>query len=98
MRNTWRSFGTRALSRAALAVALLGIPASSGTAAPRKAPELRVPITVVEDTGAGRNAGLVTVGVPLPRSARVTDVRSLHLVDETGASVTAQIRPLSRWD
>ena len=58
--------------------------------------ELRIPLTVAEPNGLDRTWENVSTGVPL-RPGRVSAVRQLRLLDEQGAPVAAQFRPLARW-
>ncbi|MCP4250431.1 MAG: hypothetical protein GY778_25590 [bacterium] len=63
--------------------------------APTKA-ELAVPLLIEEPAGLDRTAAPVTVGVPLPHSAGITDIDVLGIFDgET--ELPAQFRVLSRW-
>jgi len=58
---------------------------------------LNIPLTVTESLGLPRPLEPVTVGVPFPKSAAITDTANLALLDGA-ASLPAQFRVLSRWD
>ncbi|MGH7893532.1 MAG: hypothetical protein ACREQL_02635 [Candidatus Binatia bacterium] len=84
--------GTLPLVRALrIAVALLGLCATRGAAAP-----LRVPLMITEPSGTARAAEPVTVGVPLP-AGRVRTVDGLWVGDAHDRVVQSQMRVLERW-
>ena len=56
-----------------------------------------MPLVISETSGVRRRGAGVTTGVPLPRSAAVTDTAGLRLVDEDARSIAAQFTPLARW-
>lgn len=65
---------------------------------PRSAPALNIPLTVENSTpDLVRTSEPVTIGIPLPEEAQITDVGALALVASDGRPVPAQFSPLARW-
>jgi hypothetical protein len=70
------------------------------TAAPAARPAAPAgPVLEVRETaGVARNGEVLRSGVPLPRSAGVTDPGRLAVVDAAGRPVPAEFRVLARWN
>ncbi len=56
----------------------------------------RVPLDILNDTGAVVSGAPMTLGVPFPRGA-LSDARNVRLVDECGVEQPLQARETSRW-
>ena len=71
----------------------------TATPSPTTAPPgaLDVPLRVSDTAGVGRHADPVSWGVPLPRSANITNPGQLRLFDPGGHITPAQFTPLARW-
>ena len=62
------------------------------------APPPTILLSTVDASGSPRSGQVAAGGVPLPRSAAVTDVSRLRVLDAGGNPLPAQLRVLARWN
>src|SRR3954453_22064258 len=85
-RNTMRFFGTRISFAAMLVASCLVTPVRAATES------AEIALTVHEDAGIARTNEVAIGGAPFPKSAAVSDVNTLRLIDGTGKELPLQAR------
>ncbi len=96
---TERAAAVPAWAAVSIAVAVAVAVTTGGAGGPPAAAAsgLSATIRTRETAGVARSGELVTVGVPVARSAALTSTSGLRLVDPEGEAVPAQIRVTGRW-